>query len=168
MQVDLSLTPHSGDLTRALGTRRILDAHSSNPEAVTFDEQFAATGTVRVFPIANQSWQIARVYKIQAFGLSNLGGSAQSAIRSVVRTGHFVVLVEGCDMPRNIGRNMDQESGDISKLFTAVVEARNDQGHNFEPKSNCVQPLDRVENVIQNTAKLAVIAILETLQVYLI
>ena len=46
-----------------------------------------------------------------------------------------------------------------------IVEARNEQRHDLEPEPVRVQPPDRVENRLQASTELAIVAVVEALEI---
>ena len=63
------------------------------------------------------------------------------------------------------GETLGDELGQPLQLVVAVVEAGNQQRDDLEPDAHVVQLLDGVENRLQPPAELAIVAVVEALQV---
>src|SRR5205814_2073933 len=78
------------------------------------------------------------------------------------------VLVERGDVPWDTGVDRRQELRDLRQLGLGVVEAGNDERHDLRPDAALLQPLDRVEYRLQYAAEIAVVAVVESLEVDLV
>src|SRR5580692_892484 len=97
--------PAAGDLCGAIWATALRgEAIVFDEVAVTFDESFAAIGAARVFPFADSSWKIAGIDIAQAGFAAYFGGLQKIFWRGVALavTLHFVVGVEGGDVPGNV------------------------------------------------------------------
>src|SRR5262245_24271308 len=110
--------------------------------SVPLDQRTIAVRTARVLPCPNLAWQIACVIVSQARLGPDLACSYQLAWRRRLRIGHAIILVERRHVPRNIPANASEELRDLAQLAFAVVEARNDQRHDFEPDAALVDHAD--------------------------
>src|SRR2546425_6367961 len=72
------------------------------------------------------------------------------------------------DVPGNIGRYFGEKFRDVSKFLVAVVESGDDERHDLQPESHGIQPLDRIENILEQSAELTIIPILKTLEIDLV
>src|SRR5262249_58160811 len=72
------------------------------------------------------------------------------------------------DVPGNIGRYLREKFRDVSKLLVAVVESRDDERHDFQPESHGIQPLNRIKDILEQSAELPIIPILKTLEIDLV
>ena len=93
--------------------------------------------------------------------------AAASSISAVVFSGssHLVVAVERRDVPRNVGRHAGDELGQAHQFVARVVEPGNQQRDDLDPEVHRVQPPDGVENRREPSAELAVVAIVEALEI---
>src|SRR5262245_46234237 len=139
--------PDSGNLPRTPRTSAIPDTHGSYSVPPTINQQLVAIGTIGVFPTAHKARQVTRVNEVQPFRFPEFCSTQQRSGRSVVRIRHFVVLMECGDVPRDISRDSRQEPRYVAKLFVTVVESRDDEGHDFQPKAHGMQALDRFKYV---------------------
>ncbi len=71
-------------------------------------------------------------------------------------------------MPRDVGRDARDECRQPLQLVVAVVEAGNQQRDELEPDAHVVQLSDGVENRLKPAAKLAIVAVVEALEVDLV
>ncbi len=81
---------------------------------------------------------------------------------------HFVVLVKRSDVPGDIGRHIAQKGGQVPQFVVAVVEAGNEQGYDLQPQTHLVQTADGVEDRLQASAELVIVAIVEALEVHFV
>src|SRR6266850_980239 len=162
------LVPNSGNWPRAPRARAVPDAHGADSVSGALDQQLAATGTPGIFPVADTAWKIAGVNEVQSFGFPHLCRAKQRADRSIIRICHLVVLMKCRDMPGDVRRYSCQKLRYIAKLLVAVVEPGNQQRHDFQPESHHIQPLNRIEDVVEHSSELAIIPILKTLEVDLV
>src|SRR5215467_7837063 len=157
--------PDSGNPPRTLRASAIPDTHCSYSVSRTINQQLTAIGAISVFPIAHKTRQVTGVNEVEPFRFSKFCSTQQRSGRSIFRIGHFVVLMECGDVPRDIPRDSRKELRDVAKLFVTIVESWDDERHDFQPKAHRMQALNRFENVFQHAAQLAVIAVLETFEV---
>src|SRR5215475_12032031 len=157
--------PDSGNLPRTLRTNAIPDTHCSYSVSPTINQQLVAIGTIGVFPTAYKPRQVTGVNEVQPFRFPKFCSTQQRSGRSIVRIGHLVVLMECGDVPRDISRDSRQEPRDVAKLFVTIIESRDDERHDLQPEAHRMHAFDRVEDVFQHAAQLAVIAVLETFEV---
>ena len=71
-------------------------------------------------------------------------------------------------MPGDFGGNARQEPGHLGQLVIAVVERRHHQGHDLQPKAHLLDALDALQHVGQRPAQLAVVPVVEALQIDLV
>ena len=71
-------------------------------------------------------------------------------------------------MPRDVGRHVPEEPGDVGDLLVGVVEARDEQRDDLDPEPFALEHDDRVEDVLQGAAESAVVPVTERLQIDLV
>src|SRR5262245_36158437 len=76
--------------------------------------------------------------------------------------------MEGGNVPGNVFGDPRHEFGHIAKLLRAIVEPGNDQRHNFQPKTHTMQALDRLQDILQDAAEFAVVAVPKTFKIDLV
>src|SRR5712671_2825316 len=103
---------------------------------VTLNEKFPTVRATRVLPVADHPWQISCIDVTQAGPLADLCCPHQGLGAGVLWIGHFVIFVKGRYMPRNIRRHARQKLGQPSELVVGVVEPRNHQRDDLEPKTH--------------------------------
>ena len=82
--------------------------------------------------------------------------------------GHFVIRMEGRDVPGNIGGDAGQEFGNGAQFGVGIVEAGDYQRDHLQPESHLVDAADGIENRRQPAAQLMIAAVVEALEIYLI
>jgi hypothetical protein len=124
--------------------------------------------TVRVFEPSHAAGQVARVDEAEALLATESGRAGQHSRRRVRGVQHPVVLMEGGHVPRDIRRDAREKACQAPQLGIAVVEPRDEQRHDLEPHARGVQPGNGVEDRLQSAAELAIVPVVETLQVDLV
>ncbi len=71
-------------------------------------------------------------------------------------------------VPGNIGRNTGHKLSQAPQFIVAVVESGDQQRHNLQPDTHLVQAANGVENRLQPSAELAIMAIVEALQIHFV
>jgi len=81
---------------------------------------------------------------------------------------HFVVGMEGGDVPGDVRGDAGDELSNILQFFGAVVESRDDQGDNLDPESHGFEALDGVEDGLEGAAEVVVVGVVEGFEVHFI
>ena len=76
--------------------------------------------------------------------------------------------MERGDVPRDVGRDARDERSEPRQFVARVVEARNEQRDDLDPKIHGVQTPDGVEDWLETAAKLAIVASVEALEIDLV
>ena len=83
----------------------------------------------------------------------------------VAGIGHLVVLVKRGDMPRDVDRDAGNKLGQPLQFIVGVVEAGNQQRDDLDPEAHFVQAANGVEDGLQAATQLAIVAVVEALQI---
>src|ERR1700737_3843851 len=158
-------TPNSGDGLPAVEAvspagQPIVQDSVADPA----DQGGLAAGAAGVLVSAHPAGQVAGVDVPEAGRPPDAAPPKQGLRRGVVGILHFVVLVEGGDVPGDAGRQAAQEAGDLPQLLVAVVESGDDQGHDLEPEAHLVHHSDAVDDVLELAAQRAVVLVAERLE----
>src|SRR4051812_4656680 len=73
--------------------------------------------------------------------------------------------MERCDVPRDIRRDGSDEFSQAADLIVRVVESWNQQRDDLQPEADLVNALDGVENWLKASTELAVVRVVEALEV---
>src|SRR5580692_3402646 len=115
---------------------------------MAFDQGFIAVWTACVFPFADPAWEIAGVNVAKSGLAADFDGPQQ--VFGICVAGyvvlHFVVAVEGGDVPRDVRGDSREEFGEAAEFVGVVVEAGDEEGDDFEPESRLVNAADAVED----------------------
>ena len=163
-----NLVPNPGDGRLTLGASAITQPVLPNTEAVTFNEESIAVRAVGVFPTANMPREIPGIYVPKSGRSTNFASANKRADGCVVWLGHPVIFMERRHMPGNVGRNAGEKSSDVTELFAGVVEARNNQRHNFQPEAFLMKLLNRVQHTVEAATEFSIISVAKALQIHLI
>ena len=133
--------------------------------AVPANEHVAARRAACVLEAADAARQVAGIDVPQAVRAADRRGVDQHARSRVRRIGHLVIGVKRGDVPRNVRRHAGDERREPLELVAGIVESRNQQRDDLDPEIHRVQPANRVEDRLQPSAKLTVMAIVEALEI---
>ena len=104
-------------------------------ETMAFNEEGVAAGTIGILPAADVTREIPGIYVAKTGGSSDFSRTNERRDGCVVRIGHPVIFVECRHVPGDVRRNAGEKSSDVTELFAGVIEARNNQRHNFQPEA---------------------------------
>ncbi len=126
-----------------------------------------ALGAARVFPLFDHAGEIAGVDVTEAGVAADLDRAQEifDGRVALIIALHFVIGVEGGDVPRDVGRDAGDEVGEFAEFVVGVVEAGDEQGDDLEPQSHRVNAADAVEDGADAASEFVVVAVVETLQV---
>src|SRR2546421_944726 len=163
------LAPHARNAPPAGGAATVrADPLARDHVPGPLDEQIAAIGTPGVLPAADPARDVPSVHELEACLRSDLAGADERLRRGVVGVGHAVVLVKRGDVPGDLGAHRGDVLGGAPELRAVVVEAGHDEGHHLEPEAALVHHADRVQDVLQYAAELAVAPVIHRLEVDLV
>ena len=136
--------------------------------SIALDQHFATVMAMSIFQILHPPGKIASVDVAQSSFTADGGGAQQIFGTRICGRSHFVVLVKGGHVPRDVGRDVTQKGGQVPQFVVAVVEAGNEQGDDLQPHAHLVQTADGVEDRLQASAELPIVMIVEALEVNLV
>src|SRR6267143_1405878 len=113
---------------------------------VTLDEKLPTLRASGILPVADHAWQVPGIDVPQASLLADLCCPHQGLWTGVLWIGHFVVLVKGRYMPRNIRGHARQKLGQASQFVAGVVEPGNHQRNDLQPEAHLVQPSNGIQD----------------------
>src|SRR5277367_2942438 len=131
--------------------------------AIALDQSVAAHGAASVFPRAYLAREIAGVDVAEAGLAADFSGMEQIFGTRISWTGHLVVAVECGYMPGNVGRDSGQKFGQAADFVFGVVEAGNEERHDFEPQAHFVNAADAFEDGADASAEFVIVPIVEAL-----
>src|SRR5580658_1859214 len=124
-----------------------------------------AVGASRVFPFADHAGEIAGVDVAKSGLAADFDGAQQVFGVGVARIGHLIVAVEGGDVPGNVGGDLREEFGEAAEFVGVVVEAGDQERHDFEPQSRLMDAADAIENGSDAAAEFVVVAVVKTFEI---
>ncbi len=162
------LVPNSWDDGLTGGTSAIPEPVLSDTETMAFDEERVAGRTGRILPAADVTWDIPGIHVAKPGGSPNFGSTDQSRDRCIVRIGHPIIFVECRHVPGDVRRNAGEKSSDITELFAGIIEAWNNQSHNFQPEALLMKPLNGVQHAVEPAAEFPIVPVAKALEVHLV
>ena len=117
---------------------------------------------------ADVTWEIPGIHVAKTGGSPNLSSTNQSRDGCVVRIGHPIVFVEGRDVPGDVRRNAGEKGGDVTELFAGIIEARDNQSHNFQPEALLIKALNAVQHAVEAAAEFPIVSVAEALEIHLV
>ena len=111
-----------------------------------------------VFPFADLAGEVAGV-DVSDAGLLAVFDDVHQIIgrRAAIAIGHFVIGMEGGDVPGHEGIDAGEEVGHAFEFVGIVAEAGDDEGDDFDPEVALLEHSDGVGDVFQDAAELAVV-----------
>jgi len=160
--------PVTGDWRCTLGAVAVgSEAVVFDQVAVALDQSFIALRAARVFPLADHAGKVAGVDVAKAGLATDFDGAEQvfdvRVARDIVL--HFVVAVEGGDVPGDIGGDAGQEFGEAAQFVGIVIEAGDQERDDFEPEAHCVNAANAFEDGSNAAAEFVIVAVVETLEI---
>jgi hypothetical protein len=163
-----SWRPATGNLVRAARAAAIGgQAIIFDEVAVAADERFGALRAARVFVIADSARKISCIDVAQACLVADFGGAQKIFCRRIALavTLHFVVGVEGSDVPGNFGRDTGDEFAEAAEFVVGIVEAGDEQRDDLKPQTQRVNAADAVEDGSDASAELVIVAVVEAFEI---
>ena len=160
--------PAARDLVGAAGATAFgSQAVVGDEVSVTADQSCVALGAARILPLFDHAWEIASVDVTEAGIAADLNRAQEifDGRVALIITLHFVVGVEGGDVPRDVGRNPGDEVGESAEFVVGVVEIGDEQGNDLEPQSHRVNATDAVDDGGDASAEFVVMAIVEAFEI---
>ncbi len=108
--------------------------------AISLNQQGITLWTVSIARSSN----IAHINILETHFLTNIERSLKCWFWSSVFISHFIIRMEGRNMPRNTGRDSAQESSDLCQFVITIVTIRNNQSCNLYPKAHLIGCFDRL------------------------
>jgi len=129
------------------------------------DEQFSTFVATSIFESGDTAAEIAGVDVAQARLASDGGGALHIFGARVGWRSHFVIVVKGGDVPRDFRRDAGKKLGQLPQFVVAVVKAGNEQGDDLEPDAHFVKTSNSIEDRLETSAELAIVMIVEALEI---
>ena len=70
-----------------------------------------------------------------------------------------------CDVPRDLSGHTGKKLRQAAQLCVAVVEARHEQCHDFNPDTAGVKPSDRIEDWLEPASELTIPTVIKALEI---
>ena len=122
-------------------------------------------GAARVFPGADCAGEIAGVDVAKAGLAGDFDGLQKIVGGGVARGGHFVIAVEGSDVPGDVGRNSGEEFGEAAEFVGRVIEAGDEEGDDFEPQAHSVDAANTFEDRGDAAAEFVIVTVVEAFEI---